>query len=55
MKKGLKVKLIIVLTGSICLLFLLGSIVTQNLPEKSVQKNKNEAAFNEIWESWNVL
>ncbi len=48
MKKGLKVKLIIVLTGSICLLFLLGSIVTQNLPEKSVQKNKNEAAFNEI-------
>ena len=50
MEKGLKVKIIIILAGILCLVFFLGSIVVQNLPEKSDQKTKSkkEAVFDGI-------
>ena len=50
MEKGLKVKIIIILAGILCLIFFLGSIVVQNLPEKSDQKTKSkkEAVFDGI-------
>ena len=48
MEKGLKVKIIIILAGILCLTFFLGSIVVQNLSEKSSQKKKQDVVFDGI-------
>ena len=49
MKKS-KAKIVFIIAGILCLVFFLGSIVVQNLPEKSDQKTKSkkEAVFDGI-------
>lgn len=48
MKKS-KAKIVLIAAGILCVVFLLGSIIVQNLPEKSERKTKTkkETAFNE--------
>ena len=48
MKKS-KAKIVLIAAGILCVVFLLGSIIVQNLPEKSERKTKTKKETALIW------